>query len=42
MFGTDYLKIGPQVPQFDLYENMDLPAEVRTKVYRGNADRLFG
>jgi predicted TIM-barrel fold metal-dependent hydrolase len=42
MFGTDYLKIGQQVPQFDLYENMDLPAEVRTKVYRGNADRLFG
>ena len=42
LFGTDYLKIGQRIPQFELYENMDLPADVRAKVYRGNAAHLFG
>ena len=42
LFGTDYLKTGQNIPQFELYESMDLPADVRAKVYRGNAERLFG
>jgi len=42
LFGTDYLKVGQKIPQFDLYENMDLPADVRAKVYKGNAEGLFG
>ena len=42
LFGTDYLKVGQKIPQFELYENMDLPVDVRAKVYKGNAERLFG
>ena len=40
-FGTDYLQPGQAVPQFDLFASMDLPADVRQKVYRGNAERLL-
>lgn len=42
LFGTDYLKVGQNIPQFELLDNMDLPADVRAKVYRGNAARLLG
>jgi predicted TIM-barrel fold metal-dependent hydrolase len=40
-FGTDYLQPGQAVPQFDMLAKLDLPAEVQTKVYRGNALRLL-
>lgn len=42
LFGTDYLTPEQAVKQFTLYESMDLPDEVRAKVYRGNARRLLG
>lgn len=41
LFGTDYLAAQQSVPQFDLLEKLDLPDEVRSKVYRGNARRLL-
>lgn len=37
MFGTDYLKPGQQVPQFELYDSIDLPAEVQKKIFGQNA-----
>ena len=42
LFGTDYLKRGQKVPQFELMAGFDLPAEVRAKVERGNAAKLLG
>lgn len=40
-FGTDYLQPGQHVPQFEVLKNLDLPPEVRLKVYRGNAERVL-
>lgn len=42
MFGTDYLMPGQQVPQLSMYEEIELPEDVRAKVFHGNAERLFG
>jgi hypothetical protein len=42
MFGTDYLSPGQEIPQFDLFPQIDLPEEVAAKVYRGNAIRVLG
>ena len=42
LFGTDYLKPGQYVPQFQLLASFELPAEARAKIERGNAGRLFG
>lgn len=42
MFGSDYLSPGQAVPQFEVLEKLELPAEVRTKVFRKNAERLLG
>jgi predicted TIM-barrel fold metal-dependent hydrolase len=41
MFGTDYLKPGQDVPQFKLLAGIDLPADVRTRIERGNASALL-
>jgi predicted TIM-barrel fold metal-dependent hydrolase len=41
MFGTDYLQPGQAVPQFELFDSLDLPADVATKVFRGNAERVL-
>jgi predicted TIM-barrel fold metal-dependent hydrolase len=41
LFGTDYLKPGQPVPQFELMASFDLPADVRTKIERGNATTLL-
>jgi predicted TIM-barrel fold metal-dependent hydrolase len=41
MFGTDYLKPGQNVPQFDLFSHLDLPADARAKIERENAARLL-
>ena len=42
LFGTDFLAPGQNVPQFKLYDEMDLPGDVRNKVFRGNARRILG
>ncbi len=30
-----------EVPQFDLYESLDLPEDVQYKIFRGNAIRIL-
>jgi hypothetical protein len=42
LFGTDYLAFGQKVPQLSLYREIELPAEVKEKVYNGNARRILG
>jgi predicted TIM-barrel fold metal-dependent hydrolase len=42
MFGTDYLAPGQQVPQFETFAKLDLPQDVRAKIFRDNARRLIG
>jgi predicted TIM-barrel fold metal-dependent hydrolase len=42
LFGTDYLRPGQDVPQFELLAGFDLPPEVRTKIERSNAATLLG
>ena len=43
MFGTDFLSPGQEVPQFELFEQqLDLPTEVRQKIYHQNARKLLG
>jgi len=42
LFGTDVLKPGQDIPQFDLYESLDLPKKVQRKVFWENATRLLG
>lgn len=42
LFGTDYLADGQEIPQFALYKEMNLPADVQEQVFRGNARRLLG
>lgn len=42
MFGTDFLSPGQAVPQFDLFDKLDLPDEVRAKISRENARKLLG
>ncbi len=41
MFGTDYLAPKQDVPQIELYRQLDLPAEVQAKVFRENARRVL-
>jgi predicted TIM-barrel fold metal-dependent hydrolase len=41
LFGTDFLMAEQQVPQFELFDSLDLPDAVQEKVYRGNATRLL-
>jgi predicted TIM-barrel fold metal-dependent hydrolase len=41
MFGTDFLSPGQNVPQLTLYRQLELPVEVQTKIFRGNAQRLL-
>jgi len=42
MFGTDFLAPGQDVPQFELFEKLNLPDEVQAKIFRGNARRVLG
>lgn len=42
LFGTDYLQPGQPVPQFELFANIDLPADARAKIERENAAGLLG
>jgi len=41
MFGTDYLSPGQQVPQFEVLAQLEVPEEVRAKVFKGNARRVL-
>lgn len=41
LFGTDYLKPGQEVPQFQMLAGFDLPADVRAGIERGNATKLL-
>lgn len=41
LFGTDYLAPGQNVPQFELFKKLELPDEVRTKIFRENAIKLL-
>lgn len=41
MFGTDYLQPGQGVPQFEVFDSLNLPAEAQRKIYRGNAEKLL-
>jgi predicted TIM-barrel fold metal-dependent hydrolase len=41
MFGSDYLAPGQPVPQFEVLAKVELPDDVRAKVYRENARRLL-
>lgn len=42
LFGTDFLRPQQEIPQFNLYETLDLPPEVEGKLYRDNARRVLG
>lgn len=42
LFGTDYLAPEQKVPQFSLFENLELPEDVQAKVFRDNARTLLG
>jgi hypothetical protein len=41
MFGTDYLAPDQKVPQFKLLDSIELPDDVRSRIYRDNAARLL-
>jgi predicted TIM-barrel fold metal-dependent hydrolase len=41
LFGTDYLRPGQDVPQFELFPSFDLPGDVRAKIERENAIGLL-
>ncbi len=40
LFGTDYLAQNQAVQQFDLFDVLQLPADVEEKIFRANAQRL--
>lgn len=42
LFGTDYLAPGQKVVQFSLFNEMGLPDDVKSKVFRDNARALLG
>jgi len=42
LFGTDYLMPGQQVPQLSTYREIELPEDAQRKIFRENAQRLFG
>jgi predicted TIM-barrel fold metal-dependent hydrolase len=42
LFGSDYLRPGQDVPQFELLASLELPPESRARIERGNAMRLLG
>lgn len=41
LFGSDFLAPGQAVPQFDLFAELDLPEDVRSRIFRDNARRLL-
>jgi len=41
LFGTDYLQPGQAVPQFEVFNSLDLPADVQKSIYKENAEKLL-
>jgi predicted TIM-barrel fold metal-dependent hydrolase len=41
LFGTDVLMSRQEIPQFDLFDALDLPEDVQYRIYRGNAIRIL-
>jgi predicted TIM-barrel fold metal-dependent hydrolase len=41
LFGTDFLLADQEVPQFALFDSLQLPEESREQIFRRNAIRLF-
>ena len=41
MFGTDYLRPGQKVPQFEVFDGLDLPKEVQASIFKKNATRVL-
>ncbi len=42
LFGSDYLRPGQHVPQFELLASFELAPDVRARIERGNAAKLLG
>jgi hypothetical protein len=42
LFGTDYLRPGQPVPQFEVLASLELPAQTRARIERDNAIGLLG
>lgn len=42
LFGTDFLSPGQNVPQLELFGQIELPDEVQDKIFRDNARNLLG
>ena len=42
LFGTDYLTQGQDTGQHDLFAQLELPDDVRQKIFRDNARKLVG
>lgn len=41
LFGTDYLAQGQKIVQFELFDKLDLPDDVKAKLFRDNARRIL-
>ncbi len=41
LFGTDYLAHNQSISQFEIFEKLDLPEEVKENIFRHNAHRLL-
>ncbi len=41
LFGTDYLQPGQGVPQFEVFEKLDLPQKVQDKIFKQNAVKML-
>ena len=41
LFGTDVLMPAQNIPHFELFESLELPEDVRYKIYRGNAIKVL-
>jgi len=41
VFGSDYLMADQTIPQYDLFDSLDLPEEVQKKIYRDNALKIL-
>lgn len=41
LFGTDVLKHNQPIPQFEVFNSLDLPQEIENKIYTGNIRKLL-
>jgi hypothetical protein len=42
MYGSDYLAPEQKVPQFEVFEKLEMPPAVQAKIFRDNARRVIG